>query len=70
MARKLLAYSWAIMILKNVDKVKVISSFLFKLVTSWPADTQLKRTTRTNCCTYTLLPPDDGQLVIPKHVEE
>jgi predicted phage tail protein len=28
-----------------------------------------KRTTRTNCHTYTMLPPDDGQLASPKHVE-
>jgi hypothetical protein len=26
-------------------------------------------TTRTICCIYTLLPPDDGQLASPKHVE-
>jgi hypothetical protein len=30
---------------------------------------QLKRTTRTICCTYKLLPPDDGQPASPKHVE-
>jgi hypothetical protein len=29
----------------------------------------LKRTTRTIYCVYTLLPPDDGQLASPKHVE-
>jgi hypothetical protein len=34
-----------------------------------PADGQLKRTTRTNCSIYTLLPPDDGQLASLKHVE-
>jgi hypothetical protein len=34
-----------------------------------PAYSQLKRTTRTICCIYTLLPPDDGQLARPKHVE-
>jgi hypothetical protein len=34
-----------------------------------PADSQLKRTTRTNCCIYTLLPPDDGLLASPKHVQ-
>jgi hypothetical protein len=33
------------------------------------ADSQLKRTTRTNCGIYTLLPPDDGLLASPKHVE-
>jgi hypothetical protein len=33
------------------------------------ADSRLKRTTRTICCIYTLLPADDGQLVSPKHVE-
>jgi hypothetical protein len=27
------------------------------------------RTTGTNCCIYTLLPPDDGQLLMPKYVE-
>jgi hypothetical protein len=32
------------------------------------ADSRLKRTTRSNCCNYTLLPPDDGQLASPKHV--
>jgi hypothetical protein len=36
---------------------------------SWPAVSQLKRTTRTNCCIYTLLPPDDGQIASQKHVE-
>jgi hypothetical protein len=32
---------------------------------------QLRRTTRTNCHipVYTLLPPDDGLLASPKHVE-
>jgi hypothetical protein len=34
-----------------------------------PADSQLRRTTRTNCHIYTLLPPDDGQLASPKHEE-
>jgi hypothetical protein len=38
-----------------------------------PANNQLKRTIRTNVRTYTyiyiLLPPDDGQLASPKHVE-
>jgi hypothetical protein len=28
-----------------------------------------KTTTRTNCHIYTLLPPDDGILASPKHVE-
>jgi hypothetical protein len=28
----------------------------------------LAHTTRTSCHTYTLLPPDDGQLASPKHV--
>jgi hypothetical protein len=32
-------------------------------------DSQLKRTTRTNCHIYTLLPLDDEQLASPKHVE-
>jgi hypothetical protein len=31
-------------------------------------ESQLKRTTRTNCHIYTLLPPDDGLLTSPKHV--
>jgi hypothetical protein len=35
----------------------------------WPADSQLKHTTRTNCCINTLLPHDDGQLASSKHVE-
>jgi hypothetical protein len=34
-----------------------------------PADSQLRRTTRTNCHIYTLLPPDDGLLASRKHVE-
>jgi hypothetical protein len=29
----------------------------------------VERTTRTSCRIYTLLPPDDGQLASPKHVE-
>jgi hypothetical protein len=35
------------------------------------ADSQLKRTTRTNCCIYIyiLLPHDDWHLGSPKHVE-
>jgi hypothetical protein len=33
------------------------------------ADSQIRRTTRTNCHIYTLLPPDDGLLASPKHVE-
>jgi hypothetical protein len=36
---------------------------------SRPADSRLRRTTRTNCHIYTLLPPDDGLLASPKHVE-
>jgi hypothetical protein len=54
---------------------------LYVLAVSWPgwnrtnsiptrlADSQLRRTTRTNCCIYKLLPPDDGQLASPKHVK-
>jgi hypothetical protein len=34
-----------------------------------PANSQLRHTTCTSCCIYTLLPPDDGQLASPKHVE-
>jgi hypothetical protein len=30
---------------------------------------KLKRKTRNICCICTLLPPDDGQLASPKHVE-
>jgi hypothetical protein len=33
------------------------------------ADSRLRRTTRTSCRIYTSLPPDDGQLATPKHVE-
>jgi hypothetical protein len=33
---------------------------------SRPADSRLRRTTRTNRHIYTLLPPDDGLLAIPK----
>jgi hypothetical protein len=42
-------------------------TFCFELTR--PADSQLKRTTRSICCIYTLLPPDDGQLASPKYVE-
>jgi hypothetical protein len=35
---------------------------LYVLVNYW-------RVTHTNCHIYTLLPPDDGQLASPKHVE-
>jgi hypothetical protein len=38
-------------------------------VPSRPADSRLRRTTRTNCRIYTLLPPDDGQLASPRLVE-
>jgi hypothetical protein len=34
-----------------------------------PTDSRLKRTTRTICCIYTLLPPDNRQLATPKHVD-
>jgi hypothetical protein len=34
-----------------------------------PADSRLRRTTRTNCCIYALLPHNDGQLASPKHIE-
>jgi hypothetical protein len=34
-----------------------------------PADSRLRRTTHTNYHIRTLLPPDDGQLASPKHVE-
>jgi hypothetical protein len=40
----------------------------FQLTVSWPANRQMKRTTRTNCCMYTLLPPGEEQLASPKHV--
>jgi hypothetical protein len=33
------------------------------------ADSRLIHTTRTNCHIYTLLPPYDGLLASPKHVE-
>jgi hypothetical protein len=36
---------------------------------TWPADSRLRRTTRTNCRIFTLLPPDDGLLASPKHAE-
>jgi hypothetical protein len=38
-------------------------------VAMYTCDSQLKRTTHTNCNIYTLLPPDDGLLASPKHVE-
>jgi len=34
----------------------------------WPTDSQLKSTTRTNCCIY-ILPPDGGLQTCPTHVE-
>jgi hypothetical protein len=34
-----------------------------------PADSQIRRQTRTSYCIYTSLPPGDGQLASPKHVE-
>jgi hypothetical protein len=43
--------------------------YTFYLTGSWLTDSQLKRTTRTYCCIYALLPPDDGLLASPKHVE-
>jgi hypothetical protein len=36
---------------------------------SRPADSQLRRTTRTNSHIYTLLSPDDGLLASPKDVK-
>jgi hypothetical protein len=38
-------------------------------IPSKPAGSRLRRTTRTSCRIYTLLPPDDGLLANPKHVE-
>jgi hypothetical protein len=38
-------------------------------ISARPADSQLRRTAYTNCCIYTLLPPDDGQQASTKHVE-
>jgi hypothetical protein len=34
-----------------------------------PAEWRLRRATRTNYHVYTLLPPDEGLLASPKHVE-
>jgi hypothetical protein len=45
---------------------------LYMLVNCWrarAADSRLRRTTCTTCHIYTLLPPDDGKLASPKHVE-
>jgi hypothetical protein len=42
---------------------------LMHYLSSVSADSQLKRTTRTNCHIYALLRPDDGLLATPKHVE-
>jgi hypothetical protein len=42
---------------------------LSRLSARKPADNRLRRTTRTNCRIYTLLPPDYGLLASPKHVE-
>jgi hypothetical protein len=38
-------------------------------IPSRSADSQLRRTTRTSCHIYTFLPPDDGLLASPIHVE-
>jgi hypothetical protein len=38
-------------------------------LTNQASDSQIKRTTRTIFCIYTLLPRDDGLLASPKHVE-
>jgi hypothetical protein len=40
-------------------------------ISTKPTDSQLKCTTHNICCIYTrtLLPPDDGQLASPKHIE-
>jgi hypothetical protein len=37
---------------------------VYLLTVSWPGCGGC-----TNCCIYTFLPPDDGQLASPKHVE-
>jgi hypothetical protein len=36
---------------------------------SWLSAGLVECTTRINCHVYTFLPPDDGQLASPKHVE-
>ena len=33
------------------------------------ADSHLKRTISTNCCIHTVVPPDDGLWIGPKHVK-
>jgi len=40
----------------------------FQLTGCWPTDSQLKSTTRNNCCIYTVC-PEDGVQICPKHVE-
>jgi hypothetical protein len=40
--------------------------FLVDCRRAWIVNSQPKR---TNCHIYTLLPPDDGQLASPKHLE-
>jgi hypothetical protein len=43
--------------------------FRSKSTVGGPTDSRLRRTTCTNCHIYTLLPPDDGLLASPKHVD-
>jgi len=38
-------------------------------VPNLPTARQHKLMTYTNCCTYTVVPPDDEQLACSKHVE-
>jgi hypothetical protein len=53
-----------------MQQLVCVIRFSWVPIPTWPADSQLERTTCTNCCIYTLLPPDDGQLVSPKHCSD
>jgi hypothetical protein len=54
----------------SINVCIIVCTFMYVLVDCrQSADSRLRGTTRTNCHIYTLLPPDDGLLSSPKHLQ-
>jgi hypothetical protein len=62
----LVAHHQEVTVYRIYATIGTCCAFCFELTR--PADSQLKRT-RSICCIYILLPPDDGKLGSPKYVE-
>ena len=54
---------------KNSFVLNFMLCWLCSSITSWPTDSQLKSTTRTNLFHIHSKPPDDRLQICPKHVE-